>query len=84
MPRLHVVRGPSLDDPVAVLAGVSDKSEPRLARLGITTIRDLLLFFPRRYEDFSTITPIAFVRPGVKTTRSTGSKPIKRDTSASS
>lgn len=68
MPRLHVVRGPSLDDPVAVLAGVSDKSEPRLARLGITTIRDLLLFFPRRYEDFSTITPIAFVRPGVKTT----------------
>jgi ATP-dependent DNA helicase RecG len=26
------------------------------------------LFFPRRYEDFSSITPIAFVRPGVKTT----------------
>ncbi|TME58227.1 MAG: ATP-dependent DNA helicase RecG [Chloroflexi bacterium] len=68
MPRLHVVRGPTLDDPVTVLTGVSDKTEARLARLGITTIRDLLLFFPRRYEDFSTITPIAFVRPGVKTT----------------
>ena len=68
MPRLQVVRGPSLDDPVTTLAGVSDKTEARLARLGITTIRDLLLFFPRRYEDFSTITPIAFVRPGVKTT----------------
>ena len=68
MPRLHVVRGPTLDDPVTVMTGVSDKTEARLARLGITTIRDLLLFFPRRYEDFSTITPIAFVRPGVKTT----------------
>ncbi|TMC41706.1 MAG: ATP-dependent DNA helicase RecG [Chloroflexi bacterium] len=68
MPRLHVVRGPTLDDPVTVMTGVSDKTEARLARLGITTIRDLLLVFPRRYEDFSTITPIAFVRPGVKTT----------------
>ena len=68
MPRLYVVRDPSLDDPVANLAGVSDKTEAKLARLGIATIRDLLLFFPRRYEDFSTITPIAFVRPGVKTT----------------
>jgi len=68
MPRLRVVRGPSLDDPVTVLTGVSDKTQARLARLGVTTIRDLLLFFPRRHEDFSTITPIAFVRPGVKTT----------------
>src|SRR2546430_17233217 len=66
--RLHVVRDPSLDDPVTTLTGVSDRTEARLARLGIATIRDLLLFFPRRYEDFSTITPIAFVRPGVKTT----------------
>jgi len=68
MPRLHVVRDPSVDDPVATLPGVSDKTEAKLSRLGIATIRDLLLFFPRRYEDFSTITPIAFVRPGVKTT----------------
>jgi ATP-dependent DNA helicase RecG len=68
MPRLHIVRAPSIDDLVATLSGVSDKTEAKLARLGIATIRDLLLFFPRRYEDFSTITPIAFVRPGVKTT----------------
>ncbi len=68
MSRLHVVRDPSVDDPVANLPGVSDKTEAKLSRLGIATIRDLLLFFPRRYEDFSTITPIAFVRPGVKTT----------------
>ena len=66
--RLRVVRGPSLDDSVGVLAGVSDKTEAKLARLGVVSIRDLLLFFPRRYEDFSSITPIAFVRPGVKTT----------------
>jgi ATP-dependent DNA helicase RecG len=63
-----VVRGPSLDDPVTALAGVSDMYEERLERLGVRTLRDLLLFFPRRYEDFSSITPIAFLRPGVKTT----------------
>jgi ATP-dependent DNA helicase RecG len=68
MPRLHVVRGPSLDDPVSYLSGVGEETEARLARLGIATIRDLLLFFPRRHEDFSSITPIAFVRPGIKTT----------------
>ncbi len=67
-PRLHVVRDASVDDPVSLLAGVSDKTEAKLARLGIATIRDLLLFFPRRYDDFSSVTPIAFVRPGVKTT----------------
>ena len=39
---------------------VSDKTQAKLARLGIATLRDLLLFFPRRYEDFSSITPIAF------------------------
>jgi ATP-dependent DNA helicase RecG len=50
------------------LPGISDKTEAKLARLGIATLRDLLLFFPRRHDDFSTITPIAFVRPGIKTT----------------
>jgi ATP-dependent DNA helicase RecG len=67
-PRLRVVRGPSLDDPVTTLTGVSDVYEERLERIGVRTLRDLLLFFPRRYEDFSSITPIAFLRPGVKTT----------------
>ena len=62
------MRGPSLDDPVTTLAGVSDVYEERLERIGVRTLRDLLLFFPRRYEDFSSITPIAFLRPGVKTT----------------
>ena len=60
-PRLRVVREPSLDDPITTLSGVSEKTEAKLARLGIATIRDLLLFFPRRYDDFSTVTPIAFV-----------------------
>jgi ATP-dependent DNA helicase RecG len=60
--------GLSLDDPVIAITGVKDTYQARLQRLGIATIRDLLLFFPRRHEDFTTITPIAFVRPGVKTT----------------
>jgi ATP-dependent DNA helicase RecG len=35
-----------------------------LAKLGITHIRDFLYTFPRRYDDFSVITPIAKLRVG--------------------
>ncbi len=67
-PRLRVVRGPSLDDPVTTLAGVSDIYEARLEKIGVRTLRDLLLLFPRKHEDFSRVTPIGAVRPGMKTT----------------
>ena len=39
-----------------------------LARLGITTAADLLLYVPRRYEDRREITPIGKLRPGVSGT----------------
>ena len=67
-PRLRVVRGPSLDDPVTTLAGVSDIYEARLEKIGVRTLRDLLLLFPRKHEDFSRITPIGSIRAGMKTT----------------
>lgn len=58
----------SLDDPVTAISGVSDVYRSRLERLGVRTIRDLLLFFPWKYEDFSKVTPIGSVTPGTKTT----------------
>lgn len=51
-----------------MLSGVKEKYASKLQRLGITTIEDLLLHFPFRHEDFSRFTPIAFARPGTKTT----------------
>lgn len=41
----------SLNDPVTILGGVGEKRAEGLAALGITTIRDLLFYFPMRYED---------------------------------
>ena len=56
-PRLN------LDDAVAKLAGVGPRVQERLARLGISTIRDVVFHLPSRYQDRTRITPIAALRP---------------------
>jgi ATP-dependent DNA helicase RecG len=58
----------SLDDPVTAIAGISTVYGQRLEHVGVKTIRDLLLNFPHRHEDFGDITPIAWIRPGMRTT----------------
>lgn len=50
------------------LSGISDTYGNRLHRLGIDTVRDLLLHYPRRHKDFSQVTPITFIQPGTETT----------------
>jgi ATP-dependent DNA helicase RecG len=47
-----------LDSPIIVLSGIGTTQSKRLARLGLHTIRDMLYFFPRRYDDFSTLKTI--------------------------
>jgi len=44
-----------LDAPVTSLRGVGKLRAAQLARLGITSVRDLLLHFPRDYRDFRNI-----------------------------
>lgn len=51
----------SLDTPIENLAHVGPRTLPRLKRLGIRTVRDLLWHFPSRYEDFSQIVPMSEV-----------------------
>ena len=58
----------SLDEPVSAITGVSDVYQGRLRKLGIHTVKDLLLFFPRKHEDFTAVLPIAEARPGLKAT----------------
>ncbi len=48
----------TLDSPVTALRGVGPVQSQRLATLGVDTIRDLLYFFPRRYNDLSKSLPI--------------------------
>ncbi|MBX4188711.1 ATP-dependent DNA helicase RecG [Candidatus Saccharibacteria bacterium] len=54
----------NLSDPITELKGVGDELAKKLAILRIQTIDDLIEDFPRRYEDYSTITPVKSLKPG--------------------
>jgi ATP-dependent DNA helicase RecG len=56
----------TLDLPIEKLSHVGMRNLPRLKRLGIATVRDLLWHLPARYEDFSAMTVIADIQPDQK------------------
>ena len=58
----------NLDRPVQFLKGVGPKRADALARMGIGSARDLLYHIPRRYDDASTITPLANLEVGLDVT----------------
>ena len=73
----------SLETPVEFLTGVGPRRAEALRRLNIFTARDLLLHIPFRYEDASTVTPIAKLRVGddatiIGTVISTGVLPTRK------
>lgn len=49
---------------MAELKGVGTEVAKKFAQLGIVTLQDLVEFYPRRYDDFSNISPIAKLQPG--------------------
>ncbi|MEK7582955.1 MAG: ATP-dependent DNA helicase RecG [Patescibacteria group bacterium] len=51
----------SLDLPIEKLHHVGPRMLPRLRRLGITTVGDLIRHFPARYEDFSNVIEIGAI-----------------------
>ena len=54
----------SLDVPLHVLPGVSEKAAARFAKAGVATVREALLHLPVRYEDRSRLTAVADFRHG--------------------
>jgi ATP-dependent DNA helicase RecG len=50
--------------PVTALRGVGESLALKLAKLGITTVQDLLFLLPLRYEDRTQIVPIGSLREG--------------------
>lgn len=50
--------GRGLEASVEMLAGIGKKRGELLGKLGVKTVRDLLYFYPRRYEDYSTLKTI--------------------------
>lgn len=57
-----------LKAPLTAIRGVGSKQAERLARLGLRTIRDVLYFFPRRYDDYSCLKPINRLEYGEEVT----------------
>jgi len=57
-----------LDRPVQFLKGVGPKRAESFVGLGIATARDLLYHVPRRYDDASTIHPVASLEVGMDAT----------------
>ena len=61
--------GPSpLDGPAQFLKGIGPRRAEALGRLGVHTVRDLLLHVPRRYEDASTVTRVRDLQVGADAT----------------
>ena len=57
-----------LERPVQFLKGVGPRRAPLLQKMGLLTARDVLYHAPHRYEDASTVTPIAQLEPGMDAT----------------
>ena len=53
-----------INDSISVLKGVGPKKVEILHDIGIKTIEDLALYFPKSYEDRRTVTPISELKAG--------------------
>ena len=56
-----------LDSPVTEVKGVGAAVAQKLAILGVSTTRDLINYYPRRYDDYSNLQDISTIRPGIVT-----------------
>jgi len=54
----------TFDSPITDLKGIGPEVAKKFAALGIATIGDLLENFPRRYDDYSQVTPVQRLYPG--------------------
>lgn len=58
----------AMDAAVTVLDGVGPANAEKLGNLGISTLRDMLYHFPRRYDDYSQLKPINRLEYGEEVT----------------
>ncbi|HSW85700.1 MAG TPA: ATP-dependent DNA helicase RecG [Candidatus Saccharimonadales bacterium] len=57
----------TLDSPLTDLKGVGKDQAVKFAALGVHNIDELINYYPRRYEDYSSVTAINNLRPGIVT-----------------
>ena len=56
-----------LSDNISSLPGIGEKLTQAFANKNVLTIYDLLFYLPRRYEDYSNVSKISNLRPGLVT-----------------
>jgi ATP-dependent DNA helicase RecG len=72
----------ALDAKLTVLQGVGPRHAETLVKLGMTTLGDMLYYYPRRYDDYSQLKPIKDLFYGeqvtvIGTIQSVHSRPIR-------
>lgn len=55
---------PSLESPISSIRGVGPKTEQILSKAGLKTVRDLLYYLPRTYENYTETTKLSDIQPG--------------------
>jgi ATP-dependent DNA helicase RecG len=58
-----------LADEIRFLKGVGEATAQLYARLGIRTVRDLIDYYPRTYDDYSAVMPVSRLKPGMVTVK---------------
>ncbi|MBA7649777.1 ATP-dependent DNA helicase RecG [subsurface metagenome] len=58
----------SIDSPITIIRGVSSSLATKFNKLDVTTVRDLLYFFPHRHLDYSQRKPISQLTEGSEET----------------
>jgi len=53
-----------LDRPITSIKGIGEKTAPLYHNLGLNTLRDVLDYLPRRYDDYTSLNTIARLRLG--------------------
>ncbi|MFQ5925547.1 MAG: ATP-dependent DNA helicase RecG [Dehalococcoidia bacterium] len=66
--QLKAKREDSLNSPITTIRGISTGLATKFRRLGVSTVRDMLYFFPRRHIDYSKGKTIAELEIGVEQT----------------
>lgn len=54
-----------LESPLTDIKGVGEALGKKYALLGIHSVADLIDYYPRRYDDYSQVLPIAHIKPGI-------------------
>jgi ATP-dependent DNA helicase RecG len=72
----------ALDAKLTVLQGIGPKHAETLSKLGLQTLGDMLYYYPRRYDDYSSLKPIKDLFYGeqvtvIGTIQSVHSRPIR-------